>query len=166
MSMSLLRRRDFLAGMAALATLAPAAVRAQATPPVGPLTPLVILGRDGRRHAFRVEVADTDAARAQGLMYRREMPADQGMLFDYGAGQPQEVAMWMKNTFIPLDMLFIRRDFTIANIAERTVPHSTASIFSDGPVRAVLELNGGATARLGIKAGDTVQHARFGNLAA
>lgn len=113
----------------------------------------------GRRHRFAVEMADTDERRALGLMYRTTLPADAGMLFDFKVDQP--VAMWMRNTRIPLDMLFIRRDGRVANIAQRTIPFSEATISSQGPVRAVLELNGGTAERLGIKAGDRVVHPMF-----
>lgn len=113
----------------------------------------------GKRHRFAVEMADTDERRALGLMYRTALAADAGMLFDFKVDQP--VAMWMRNTRIPLDMLFIRRDGRVANIAQRTVPFSEASIFSSGPVRAVLELNGGTAERLGLKAGDRVVHPMF-----
>lgn len=113
----------------------------------------------GQRHRFAVEVADTDERRALGLMYRTALPADAGMLFDFKVDQP--VAMWMRNTRIPLDMVFIRRDGRIANIAQRTVPFSETSIYSSGPVRAVLELNGGTAERLGLKPGDRVIHPMF-----
>jgi hypothetical protein len=108
---------------------------------------------------FDVEVMRTDEERAKGLMYRRYMPEQRGMLFDFKA--PGPVAMWMKNTYIPLDMVFIRQDGTIARIAEDTEPHSTRTIASGEDVIAVLELNAGATARAGIKPGDRVQHAMF-----
>jgi len=111
------------------------------------------------RHRFRVEIARTPAARKQGLMRRPEMAADAGMLFDYGREQP--VAMWMKNTLIPLDMLFISVDGGIVNIAENTVPGSLEVIVSSGPVLAVLELNGGTVARLGIRPGDRIEHEIF-----
>ena len=121
--------------------------------------PLTIVSQSGR-HAFAVEVARSDADRAQGLMYRRSMPPDRGMLFDFQRVQP--LSMWMQNTYIPLDMLFIRADGTIARIAENAEPLSTRTIPSGEPVLAVLELNGGTAARLGIKAGDRVEHPIFG----
>jgi len=108
------------------------------------------------RHVFNVELATTQQQRSQGLMFRRDMAADSGMLFDFGA-RPIRASMWMKNTYIPLDMLFIKPDGTIESIAERTVPHSLEAISSRGPVRYVLELNGGTAARLGIGAGDRVE---------
>lgn len=107
-------------------------------------------------HAFTVEVARNDAERAQGLMYRRSMAPDHGMLFDFG--QPQPIAMWMKNTYIPLDMLFIRRDGTIARIAADTEPLSTQVIPAGEPVPFVLELNAGTAKRLGLAPGDRVEH--------
>jgi uncharacterized membrane protein (UPF0127 family) len=114
----------------------------------------------GGRVDFTVELAVTTAQRAQGLMYRRKLARDAGMLFDYG--QTQRAAMWMKNTYIPLDMLFIAEDGRVVRIAERTIPHSLAVIGSGEPVRAVLELKGGSAAHLGIKPGDRVRHELFG----
>lgn len=158
-------RRYLLTGSMAtfMAATMSTKLKAQGAPQLSPLSPLTIVTRDGKRHTFQVETADNDTTRAQGLMFRREMAADRGMLFDYGQGA-REVSMWMKNTYLPLDMLFIRKDGTIANIAERTIPQSTASVYSDGVVRAVLELNGGTCAKLGIKPGDKVEHNLFGNL--
>jgi uncharacterized protein len=121
--------------------------------------PLTIVTQGGQRHAFQVEVARNDADRAQGLMYRRSMPADRGMLFDFGRVEP--VAMWMQNTYLPLDMLFVRPDGTIARVAANAEPLSTRTIPSGEPVLAVLELNAGTAARLGIKAGDRLDHALF-----
>ena len=91
----------------------------------------------------------TDEERAQGLMNRRYMPAERGMLFDFKEVQP--AMMWMKNTYIPLDMVFIRKDGTIARIAENTEPHSTRTISSGEPVLGVLELNAGISEKEGIK---------------
>jgi uncharacterized protein len=120
---------------------------------------LSIAMQSGQRQSFRVEVARNDADRAQGLMFRRSMPADQGMLFDFGRVEP--VAMWMQNTYLPLDMLFIRADGTIARIAANTEPLSTRTIPSGEPVLAVLELNAGTAAKLGVKPGDRVEHPIF-----
>jgi len=114
---------------------------------------------DTGRHRFSIELATNGKQRAQGLMYRRTLPADHGMLFDYR--RPQNVSMWMKNTYIPLDMLFIDADGTVKNLHERAVPGSMETISSSGKVRAVLELNGGTVRRLGIKPGVCVEHPLF-----
>lgn len=105
-------------------------------------------------HVFSVEIADNDAERARGLMYRKELPEGQGMLFDFH--REQEVSFWMQNTYIPLDMVFIRADGRILRIAENTEPLSTKLVPSGGPVRAVLEVIGGTTRKLGIAPGDRV----------
>lgn len=111
-------------------------------------------------HKFEVELATTPAQMEQGLMYRRHLPEDAGMLFDFG--HPMMTAFWMKNTLIPLDMLFVGADGRIVNIHERAVPQSLDTIPSTAPVRAVIELNGGTVARLGIKPGDRVIYPIFG----
>ncbi len=123
---------------------------------------LVIDSAAGKQHRFTVELADSDERRAYGLMHRDAMPPDHGMIFDFKADQP--VAMWMRNTRLPLDMLFIARDGKVVNIRERAVPFDETSIYSDGPVRSVLELNGGTVSRLGIKPGDVVRHGLFRNV--
>lgn len=105
-------------------------------------------------HVFSVEIADTEAEREKGLMFVKHLPDGQGMLFDFDG--EQDIAMWMKNTYIPLDMFFIRGDGRIARIAKNTTPLSTAIIPSGGPVKAVLEVAGGTAARLGIAPGDRV----------
>lgn len=110
---------------------------------------------------YQVEVMRTDADRARGLMLRPFLPADRGMLFDFG--RVDRVAMWMKDTLIPLDMLFIRKDGTIARIAAMTEPMSERAIPSGEPVLGVLEINGGQSAHFGIKEGDVVRHKLFGN---
>jgi uncharacterized protein len=120
--------------------------------------PLTIVGGNGR-HTFQVEVTRNDADRAQGLMFRRYLAPDRGMLFDFGRTQP--ISMWMQNTYIPLDMIFIRANGTIARVAEDAEPLSTRSIPSGEPVRAVLEVGGGTAARLGIKPGDHIEHPLF-----
>ena len=111
-------------------------------------------------HVFSVELATTDEERERGLMFRKELPDGRGMLFDFETDR--NVAMWMKNTLIPLDMIFIRNDGRISNIAENTEPMSTRIIPSRGAVRAVLEVAGGTAKRLGIQAGDRVAHPMFG----
>ena len=105
-------------------------------------------------HSFSVEVVDNDADRAKGLMYRKELPEGRGMLFDFH--RDQEVSFWMQNTYIPLDMIFIRGDGQILRIEENTVPLSTRMIPSRGAVRAVLEVIGGTSRKLGITPGDRV----------
>lgn len=105
-------------------------------------------------HVFSVEIAENDAERAKGLMYRKELPEGRGMLFDFH--REQEVSFWMQNTYIPLDMLFIRADGRIQRIVENAEPLSTKLIPSGGPVRAVLEVIGGTARKLGIAPGDRV----------
>ena len=113
----------------------------------------------GARYRFDVELATTPEQQSQGLMHRTEMAADAGMLFLFEPERP--VSFWMKNTLISLDILFVAADGKIVNIGERTEPLSTASVPSDGPVRAVLEINGGLSAMLGIGPGDKIDHPAF-----
>lgn len=120
---------------------------------------LAIETRDGEQHEFTVELALTDEQRAQGLMFRESLAPDAGMLFLYDQDRPR--AMWMKNTLIPLDMLFIDGQGKIVRIAQRTTPLSESSIGSGRPVRAVLELAGGTSQRLGIRVGDRVIYEGF-----
>lgn len=108
----------------------------------------------GGVHVFAVDLAVTDAERERGLMFRRSLPESYGMLFDFK--RDQDVSMWMKNTFVSLDMIFIRSDGRIQRIAENTEPQSERIIPSGGPVRAVLEVIGGTAKKLGIEAGDRV----------
>jgi uncharacterized protein len=110
-------------------------------------------------HLFQVEVARTNAERGRGLMFRRYMPKDRGMLFDFGA--PEPAAMWMENTYLPLDMLFIRADGVVARIEKQAEPLSRRIIAAGEPVLGVLELNGGICDELGIRAGDKVRHPMF-----
>ncbi len=110
-------------------------------------------------HAFQVEIAANEAAREKGLMYRRFMPADRGMLFEFDRAAP--VSFWMKNTYIPLDMIFIARDGSVMRVAANAEPLSEAIVPSGGPCVAVLELNGGAAARIDLKVGDRVRHPFF-----
>ena len=121
-------------------------------------TPLEIESEAGT-HAFRVELAATPEQRRQGLMFRERLEAGHGMLFDFGRTAP--ATMWMRNTYIPLDMLFIDADGVIQRIAADTTPLSDDVISSGGPVRAVLELPAGTSADLGIEAGDRVVHEMF-----
>jgi uncharacterized membrane protein (UPF0127 family) len=110
-------------------------------------------------HVFSVEIADTEPLREKGLMYRKSLPPGQGMLFDFHLDQP--VRFWMKNTYIPLDMIFIRSDGRIVNIAENTTPMSEREVPSAGPVQAVLEVIGGTARKLGIAPGDRVANPIF-----
>ena len=110
-------------------------------------------------HIFAVEIADTDAQREKGLMFRKNLPDGQGMLFDFK--REQDVSFWMQNTYIPLDMIFIRGDGSILRIVENAEPLSTRLIPSGGPVLAVLEVIGGTAHKLGIAPGDRVAHPIF-----
>jgi uncharacterized membrane protein (UPF0127 family) len=110
-------------------------------------------------HEFSVELASNDAEREKGLMYRRFMPPDRGMLFDFKREEP--VMFWMKNTYIPLDMIFISRAGVVTNIAANAEPLSERLIPSGGPCYGVLELNGGAAASIGVRPGDKVRHPIF-----
>ena len=120
------------------------------------LSPLQILSGD-KTHEFQVELADTDGERAQGLMFRRSLGPDRGMLFNFDVERP--VSMWMRNTYIPLDMVFAKSDGTITRIASQTTPHSEDLISSGGPVKYVLELPGGTAQKLGLAPGDRLRHA-------
>ncbi len=120
---------------------------------------LAIIGPAGT-HKFKIEIARTEAQKAQGLMYRTRLAADAGMLFVNVP--PQPMAMWMKNTLIPLDMVFVGPDGRITNVARRAVPYSLQPIYSSGPCLAVIELNGGTIDRLGIAPGDKVESAALG----
>jgi uncharacterized membrane protein (UPF0127 family) len=110
-------------------------------------------------HAFSVEIVDNEADRAKGLMFRKELPEGKGMLFDFKT--EQDVSFWMENTYIPLDMLFIRADGQILRIAENTEPLSRRIIPSGGKVLAVLEVIGGTARKFGIAPGDRVAHPLF-----
>lgn len=121
---------------------------------------LVIETAAGPRN-FDIELALTPEQQQRGLMFRKDMGAYEGMLFDFGETRP--ITMWMANTLIPLDMLFIAADGVVKHVHANAVPHSTATIPSNGPAKAVLEINGGAARLLGIKPGDVVRHAMFGN---
>jgi uncharacterized membrane protein (UPF0127 family) len=121
----------------------------------------LVIAAGGRDLKFEVELALDDAHRSHGLMFRKKLGPYEGMLFDFFQEMP--VSFWMKNTLIPLDMLFIAADGTIKHIHANAVPMTTDAIPSQYPVRAVLEINGGSAALLGIKPGDKVKHAIFGN---
>jgi uncharacterized membrane protein (UPF0127 family) len=124
-----------------------------------PNEPLSIVTAAGTKLKFEVEIARNFKEKARGLMHRDALAAHAGMLFVYAKELRQ--SMWMKNTMIPLDMLFIRRDGRISHIHERAIPQSLDTISSHGRVLAVLELRGGTAARLGIAKGDQVQHKAF-----
>lgn len=111
-------------------------------------------------HVIQVEVTSTPEEKAMGLMFRTSLADDAGMLFPYSP--PQEATMWMRNTYISLDMIFIRADGIIHRIETNTEPFSERVIASRGTVAAVLELKAGSAARLGLKPGDRVRHSLFG----
>lgn len=124
----------------------------------GPREELVVVTKTGEKR-FEVEIADDDRERALGLMFRRQMAEDEGMLFDFGTEQP--AGFWMRNTYIPLDMVFIRRDGVVHRIETMTQPLSDDIIASRGDASACLELAGGAAGKLGLKPGDRVEHRLF-----
>jgi uncharacterized membrane protein (UPF0127 family) len=121
----------------------------------------LVIETGGRELRFEVDMALNDIERARGLMFRKSLGPYEGMLFDFHQEQP--VSFWMKNTLIPLDMVFIGADGTIKHIHSNAVPLSTDAVPSKFPVRGVLEINGGSAKLLGIKPGDKVRHAIFGN---
>jgi hypothetical protein len=144
--------RFIFASTAALALLVQLSFAQLATAPLSIRT-------DEGTHAFKVEIADTPEAIRQGMMFRESMAPDAGMLFDFG--EVRDVSMWMKNTLISLDMLFIDADGRVIAIAHNAVPGSTRSLGPGVPVRAVLEIPGGRARALGIQPGHTVQHPIF-----
>jgi uncharacterized membrane protein (UPF0127 family) len=145
------------------AALAQAALAQTGPQPELPKEPLVIVAHDGKRHAFNVEMALSPEQQTVGLMFRPVIPADGGMLFDWGSPRPSQ--MWMRNTISSLDMVFINEDGSIRTIVERTTRLSLAVIDSRGPVRATLELAAGTTERLDIRVGDRVLQRIFNNAA-
>jgi uncharacterized membrane protein (UPF0127 family) len=110
-------------------------------------------------YPFTVEVVDTPEKRAEGLMFRQSLAPDAGMLFDFK--EVREVSFWMRNTFIPLDMIFIAPDGTVENIHLNARPQDPTSIPSGVPVQFVLEISGGRSAEIGLKVGDKAEHARM-----
>jgi uncharacterized membrane protein (UPF0127 family) len=150
----LLRRLRWLVAVAPLLA-AGAAAAASVAFEQSPLT--IAAAYD--RFEFQVEMAVSPAQRSQGLMFRESLEEDRGMLFDFG--EPQRATMWMRNTYVPLDMLFIDEHGRITQIAADAQPLSDAVIASRDQVRAVLELKGGVSAKLGIKPGDRVIHPLF-----
>lgn len=119
---------------------------------------MTLITAQGER-TIKVEITENDSERARGLMFRTQLADTAGMLFFYD--RPQDISMWMKNTYIPLDMVFIRADGTVHRIEAYTEPFSLATIDSQGNVVACLELAGGAAARLGLKPGDRIVHRYF-----
>jgi len=117
--------------------------------------PLVLQTQSGAHH-FDVEIANTDEKRTVGLMYRRSLGENAGMLFLYEP--PQPISMWMRNTYIPLDMIFISPDNRVHRIVERTEPFSLQTIPSGGTVKGILEVNAGVAAKIGLKPGDEVRY--------
>ena len=146
-------RLSMLAVIAALALVGP-----YKPAPAAEFQPLEIVTKSGVR-MFSVEIAKTDEERATGLMYRKELADGRGMLFDFTP--EQQVSMWMKNTFVSLDMIFIGGDGRVLRIAENTEPQSLRIISSGGPARAVLEVVAGTAKKYGIAPGDQVVHPLF-----
>ncbi|OAF05685.1 hypothetical protein AYJ54_01935 [Bradyrhizobium centrolobii] len=145
--------RSWLAAVFVVAVFVVAPIRAAS------FQPLEIVTKNGVQ-VFSVEMATTEEEKQTGLMYRKELADGKGMLFDFNP--EQEVSMWMKNTYISLDMIFIRADGRILRIAENTEPLSTRIISSQGLARAVLEVPAGTAQKYGIRPGDRVAHPLFG----
>jgi uncharacterized protein len=122
-------------------------------------TATLVLHTDTGPHSFNIEIAKTPSEKILGLMYRRSLPADAGMLFLYD--RPQPVTFWMRNTYIPLDMVFIGADGRVQRIESHTEPFSLSAISSDGDVESVLELNAGTADAIGLKVGDKVSSPAF-----
>jgi len=158
MSSGLRDRRRLVLFVLLLSALPAAIVRAQLQS--FPTASLAIVTASGM-HKFTVEVATAPAQQEQGLMFRQHLAPNAGMIFDFGT--PQTTSFWMKNTWIPLDMLFVDATGRIINIHERAVPRSLTPIASEAPARAVIELNGGTATRLDIRPGDRVIFPIFGN---
>ncbi|MCB1555995.1 MAG: DUF192 domain-containing protein [Alphaproteobacteria bacterium] len=129
--------------------------------PVLAMEPVLVETKDGRRYVFMAEMAVTPAQWQAGLMFRDSLSDDQAMLFVFRG--EKERGFWMKNTLIPLDMLFIRADGTIHHIHENAIPHDETTVRSNGPALAVLEIKGGLSERLGLRTGDVIHHGAFGN---
>jgi uncharacterized protein len=163
-----LMRRVLLLGLALLATACTAANSGSATKaggctpgeareasPAGLEQVVLCIEPGGKTHSFVVEVARTSQQQAKGMMFRTELADNRGMIFPFV--ETRMASFWMKNTVIPLDIIFIRPDGRIENIAENTIPYSTDPVESTAPVAAVLELRGGLTGELGIGPGDKVR---------
>jgi uncharacterized protein len=119
-----------------------------------PVVPLRIV-HAGKTHTFRVELARTSEEQAKGLMFRAQMAPDEGMIFPFDP--PRGASFWMRNTVIPLDLIFVGPDGKILNIAANAIPYDETPLYSAGPAKAVLELNGGRAKELGLAAGDRVE---------
>ena len=143
--------------MAVVAGIALCAVAASSARAAS-VQPLEIVTKNGVQ-VFSVEMATTEQEKETGLMYRKELPDGRGMLFDFSP--EQQISMWMKNTYIPLDMIFIRADGRILRIAENTEPQSTRIISSGGLAKGVLEVIAGTAKKYGIEPGDRVAHPLF-----
>jgi uncharacterized membrane protein (UPF0127 family) len=146
--------RPWMALAAVVVAFALVGVSAQAAS----VQPLEIVTKSGVQ-VFSVEMATTEQEKETGLMYRKELPDGKGMLFDFSP--EQQISMWMKNTYIPLDMIFIRADGRILRIAENTEPESTRIISSGGLAKGVLEVIAGTAKKYGIAPGDRVAHPLF-----
>jgi hypothetical protein len=159
-----LRRRPqrgiaLLCAFALLALAAPLTVRAQTAADAFPRSALQIRSRTSGMNWFNIRIADTEAHRELGLMFVTHLPSDEGMLFP--EDKPQIITMWMKNTLIPLDMLFIDTHGKILCVLQNAKPESEQILSCDKPAKAVLEIGGGEAQRRGIQVGDTVIHATF-----
>ncbi|MGH6872273.1 MAG: DUF192 domain-containing protein [Rhizomicrobium sp.] len=154
-------RTPVLLAAAAVFLLAGCSRPAAETSPIGLPMETIVVDTDHGPETFQVEIAADDASRERGLMFRKSMEDDHGMLFDFH--RDEGVAFWMKNTVMPLDLIFIRGDGAISSIAPNATPYSTQEIPSAEPVRAVLELKAGRAEALGIVPGDVVHANAFGN---
>jgi uncharacterized protein len=124
-----------------------------------PVTEKLQINTQSGPHVLDIELVRSDADMERGLMFRKSMPDGHGMLFDFRTAQP--IMMWMKNTYIPLDMVFVGTDGHVTHVAEHAVPMSEAIISSEGPALGVLEINAGVAARIGVKPGDVVHASIF-----
>lgn len=147
--------RRALLGVALVAALVPAQAALAKGARLEPLEIVMPIGRE----KFLVEVVDNDATRSKGLMNRRSLAPDRGMLFDFKS--PREVAFWMRNTYIPLDLIFIRADGRVLSIARNAKPFDETPIPSGGPILGVLEIPGGRAAQIGVLPGDRIVHRIF-----
>ena len=151
-------RRLFLVTVLA-ATAACSSAFSDSRNPQGPVEQLDVVAHDGKVRHFKVEVVDNDRTRELGLMFRMSLAPNAGMLFDFKTAQ--DVSFWMKNTYIPLDIIFIGADGHILNIARQARPMDESNLPSAGPALGVLEIKGGRAAELDIEPGDLVRHRIF-----